>query len=376
MAKGETTITDLHVQGTLPTGLSGRLLAIGPDFDPDSPGIRSSDAPAGMVHSVLLHAGRTISYRSRWVLTASMAQRLGIAAPPGPTNAGRDIVASNIVSFGGSILALGDGSLAHELTPELDTLRRVDLAGRSCGLVAFPKRDRATGGLHVLTVAPTGTQAYVVVSSGALTRTCRILENAPTRITDLAVTRNRVVLAADGFVGVLPRSTDARTTWISTGLGSPVLVDAHDAGDRVVVYAITPSLERWTLHAASMTLDRKVLDPTPRRFACVNHQTEDGAPRFLWTAGERIVDKRDLDGTSHVRHVVRSGQPGDLVFVADAARAGDADGGWLVGLVHDLPRGETDLVVLDAADLAPVAGIRIHRHIPRDVRSTWIPATD
>ena len=374
--QGETTITGLHVQGTLPPGLSGRLLAIGPSVDANSSGNAIPGALDGMVHSVHLHAGRALSYRSRWVLTTSVAQRLRIDSPPGPRNTGPDIVARNIVAFGGSILALGEGSLAHELSPELDTLRRVDLAGQTRGLAAFPKRDPITGGLHILTVAPTGTQAHVVVSFGALTRTSRNLDDAPAQITDLVITRDRVVLAADGYIGLMPRGADTHTTWISTGLESSRLVHAHDVGDRVVVHAMTPSLERWTLQASSVTLHREVFDQKPRHFARTSDHPLDGAPRFLWTAGERTVDKRDLDTMNLLRTVGRSGQPGDLVFVDDATRPDDADGGWLVGFAHGQAPDETDLVVLDAANLAPIASVRIHRHIPYAANSTWVPSTD
>jgi len=373
--RGETTITELHVNGNLPAGLSGRLILIGPAPDADSSGIRSPDASAGMVHSVLLRAGAAISYRSRWVLTHTVAQRYGIAFPPGARNTGPDIVATNIVAFGGSLLAFGDGCLAHEFTPELDTLRRVDLAGHSRRLAAHPKSDPITGGLHLLTVGPTGTQAHVVVSSGALTRTSRVLGDAPTPIPDLAITRDRIVLAAEGFIGVLPRRAEAQTTWVSTGLDSAVLVHAHDVDDSVVAYVITPSLERWTLRSSSATMNREVLDRTPRRSARLSDHDADSTPQFLWTTAKRTVHKLDLHGTKHVRHVFRSGQPGDLEFVRDAARPTDADGGWLVGLVHDLHQKETDLVVLDAADLAGIAAIRIPRHIPHVVRSTWIPGT-
>ena len=71
--EGETTVTELDVQGNLPAGLSGRLLAIGPDSALDSSGIRAPDAHDAMIHSIHLHAGRVISYRSRWVLTGPLA---------------------------------------------------------------------------------------------------------------------------------------------------------------------------------------------------------------------------------------------------------------------------------------------------------------
>jgi carotenoid cleavage dioxygenase len=365
---GENTVVGLAARGTLPAGLSGQLFGIGPD----------NGSQGGVVHSVELHAGRSISYRSRWVITDAVARRLRMDSTPGPRNTGPDIVASNVVAFGGAILALGDGSLAYELTRDLDTLRRVDLAGQSRGLAAFPKRDPATGDLHVLAAAATGAQEHVVVSSGALTRRSRPVAGVPGRIKDLAVTRDRVLFVADGFFGVTANDGEAHTTWIATGVDAPLLVHAHDAGETVVVLAVTPSLERWTLHAASATVHRDVLDPTPRRFARTADHRADVAPRFLWTTRDATADKHDLTTTRSVSHNFRPDRrPGDLVFVADAARVSEADGGWLVGFVHHASRNETDLVVLDAADIArpAIAAVRIPRRIPRGLHSTWIPST-
>ena len=143
-------ISDLAVEGTLPIELSGRLVGIGPAL----PGHPDTAAADGMVHSVHLDAGKAISYRSRWILTDAVARRLGLPPSPGPRSSGPDIVAGGIVVFGGSILAVGEGSLAYELTADLDTLRRVDLAGQARGLAARPKHDPATGDLHLLAVEP------------------------------------------------------------------------------------------------------------------------------------------------------------------------------------------------------------------------------
>ena len=346
--RDDATITGLPVRGDLPAGLSGRLVAIGPDSEPDQ----------AEFHAVDLHEGRVLSYRSRWVSTDGVA-------------------ISNIIVFGGSILALGDGSPAYELTSDLTELRRVDLAGRSRGMSAYPKRDACTGDLHLLAAADSGAQAHVVVSSGALTRTSRPIPGAPSRLTDLAITSDHVVFVADGFAGVASRDGEARITWITTGVEAPHLVHARDAGDTIVVHALTPSIERWTLHAATATMQREVLDPTPRRFARTDVRPGDGVPRFLWTVGDVTADKCDLVTTSYVRHFFDSHHaPGDLVFVADPSRPSDADGGWLVGFVHHTSADETDLVVLDAADVhrSSLAMIRIPRRIARGHHSTWIPS--
>ena len=164
---------DLDVRGAVPPGLSGRLVGIDRD---------------GVVHSVLLGDGR-VSYRGRRVRT--------------------DAVVHNLVAFGGSMLAFGDDSPAYELRPEVDTLRRVDLAGHGRTLAAYPKHDPATGELHLIARDTAGVQAHVVVSAGALTRRSRPVLDAPDRIKDLALSRDHVVFVADGFVGVAPRDGEA-----------------------------------------------------------------------------------------------------------------------------------------------------------------------
>ena len=259
--------------------------------------------------------------------TDVVADRLGIERSPGPRTGCPDIIADSLVVFGGSILALGNGSLAYELTPDLDTVRRVDLAGQTRGLTGFPKIEPATGDLHLLTAASAGVQDHVVVSAGALTRTSRTITAAPAPVNDLAITCDRVVFVGNGFVGVTSRAPQANTTWLPTGADAARLVRAHDDGDTVIVIALTPSLERWSLTPApSPTVTRELLDPTPQH------------------------------------HVTTAGR---------------SDGGWLVGHVHDASMDQTDLVVRDASDitLTPVATVRIPGRVPRRIHTTWIPDT-
>src|SRR6478752_7017473 len=106
---------DLAVTGTVPTRLSGRYVGIG----------------EGMVHAVGVHAGRAVSYRHRSIATD----------------------ATNVIAFGTSILALGDGTLACELGAGLDAMRIVDLAGARRSLTARPVIAPVTGELHLVTFA-------------------------------------------------------------------------------------------------------------------------------------------------------------------------------------------------------------------------------
>jgi carotenoid cleavage dioxygenase-like enzyme len=341
----------LSMIGTLPAALSGRLLGIGSDVVNGT----------GVVHSVELHGGRITGHRSRLIDTDA-------AAP--------DVVARNIIGFGGSILALAKGSLAEELTADLATLRRVDLAGRSRRLAAVPKLDRATGELHLVAAGSSAPQVYVVVSAGSLTRRIWPLLGAPNRVTDLAISGDHVVFVTHGFLGVGARDGET-TRWIATGADAPALVHAYDAGDGVVVLAVTPSLERWTVHAGSGAVHREVLDPRPRRSALVG-PAHGERPQFVWTCGGDTVVKHELDGATSTTHVFESGcDASHLVFVADPARASTADGGWLVGFVHQASGDETDLVVLDAADIAgpAVATVRMPRLDAGGLHSTWIASS-
>ena len=199
----ETSIADLPVTGTLPAALAGRYLVIGSNpISPPQPGKPASGA--GMVHAITVHAAGTVSYRNRWITTDAAAQALGTEPVPGPRRGDNDVVASNIITFGSTILALGDGALAYELTADLATRRRVDLAGAGRGLRPRVDLDRQTGALHLLGAGPGNAQTYVTVSAGAMTRTTRPLDDAP-RVDDLTITRDHVVFLADGLIGVTPR---------------------------------------------------------------------------------------------------------------------------------------------------------------------------
>jgi carotenoid cleavage dioxygenase-like enzyme len=379
----EVIITGLRVEGTLPLSLSGRLLGIGPNPEGGDPSnARTPHANDGMVHSLHLQEGRAISYRSRRVITDTDADahRLELNPSPRPRNNG-----PHLVAFGSSILALGDGSLAYEMTSDLDTLRRVDLAGQSRAIASNLKRDPVTGDLHVLAVDASGATAHVVVSSGALTRTRHDLTGPHAPISDLAISRDGIVFAADGFVGFGTRCSDSHVTWIATELNAPNLLSAHDVENTIVVYTLTPALERWALHPASATVHREILDPRPQKFAETSRQSGGQSssqyaydiPRFLWTTTDFGINKHDLITMSTAHHFFERGQPGDLVFIADSARSSHADGGWLVGIVHETAADETEVVILDAADITspPVANIVIPRHIPRGLHVVWIPST-
>jgi len=331
---------DLDVRGAVPPGLSGRLVGIGRD---------------GVVHSFHFDRGR-VSYLARRI-------RIGTAV-------------TGLVAFEGTILVYGEDSSVRQLIPDRGTLRRVDLAGHGRSVASCPKYDPASGEVHLLANDWGGAQAHVVVASGALTRRSRLIVDAPASIQGLAIGKRHLVFVADGVAGVAARDGELRTTWVPTGAAAPWPIHTHRSGDNIILLALTPSLERWTLHADGGTFEREVLDPTPRHFAHICDSAVDQAPGSVWTAGDETIGRHSLVHSFHTSHSVRPGKPGDFVIIADATRSEDINSGWFVGLVHDPSTTTTDLRVSDAADITEaIATIRIPRPISHRLRCTWMPAT-
>jgi carotenoid cleavage dioxygenase-like enzyme len=314
----------------------------------------------GVLHSIQIHHGRELSYWSHRIRS------------DGATD-GSD---RELMVFGGSILTFGHGTLAQRLSPDLGSSAPVDLAGQSRRLAACPRRDPISGDLHLLATAPDGSQAHVVVSSGALTRRHRPIVDPPNRVIDLAIAGDHVLFATGGFLGIGARDLETGVHWIPIDVGSPALVHAQATDDSLLVVVLTPSLERWAIDPASRSIGREVLDPTPQRLARTNHSMSGTARPLIWTIGDRTVDTHDLATGRHINRRFDHRQPGDLAFVNDPTRLHDTDGGWLVGIVRASDR-DVELVLLDAADVAGpvVAAARLPALIPPDLHTVWIPST-
>lgn len=300
-------ITHLEVHGDVPEGLSGSLIAVG----------------ASAAHAVDLGAGQAASYRSRSL----------------PVDRGRHPrLATELVVFGQSILVFERGSRAFELSPDLEQLRQVDVAGQGRGLAAVAMRSAFTDDLHVVTAARYGTQSHVVVSADAFTRTDRPIFGGTGRVKAIAITQNCVVFAADGSVGLIARDGGDRITWIATNAEAPRLARADDVDGVTTLVTFTPARERWTLDATLSTFTREVLE-TP----------------------------------THVDANMRRTDPEHLVFVADDSRRHQPNGGWLVGFAHPLSADGAEVVVYDAADITrgAIATVDIPRPIPRRLNAAW-----
>ena len=287
------TETDLEVIGAIPHALAGRLVGIGRD---------------GVVRSFRFDRGR-VSYRVRSIRPVSFVE--------------------DLVAFDRSILVYGEDSSVRHLDLDLGTLRRVDLAGHLRTVDACPHYHAASDELHLVAGDWGGAQLHVVVPPGALTRRSRSIIDAPAPVHGLAIGGDHVVFLADGVVGVAARDGDLHASWRPTGVAAPWPVHTHRAGDAIVLLALTPLLERWTLHPDVAAIERSVLGPTPRRRAHPAAGHDANTPRWLWTADDETLVLLDLG------------------------------------------------VSPDAADRTDVAAVvHIPRPIPVGFRWTWMPATN
>jgi carotenoid cleavage dioxygenase len=337
----DTTLGNLEVHGTLPSALSGRYLQLGP-------------SPIGaMLHSITLDAGRGVAFESRSIATGA---------------------ADRIITFGNATFVVNDRGVTYALDG-----RRVDLAGARRGVSVMPRVDRFTGELHLVAVDATSAQLHVAISPGGHRRSVRLIDDAPGRITDLTVSYDHLVLLAGEFVGVTSRGDETeRVIWIAAASSAMHLATAFDDGDSVVVYTTGRALERLTLLPTIRTSRREVIDATPQTIVGNNERPSSASNRHLSTVSERAAHSHDLvAGTRRDHDFGMYRRPGELCFVAGPGRAHVDDGGWLVGLVHDEARGETDFVVLDAQaiDGPAVATVRIPRRLPLGNHVTWISAS-
>lgn len=81
----ELTLEHLAVQGSIPPGLDGRDLRIGPN--PITPPRAASHhwfVGDGMVHGLHIAGGQALWYRNRWVRSTKVGAALGEPAAPGP----------------------------------------------------------------------------------------------------------------------------------------------------------------------------------------------------------------------------------------------------------------------------------------------------
>ena len=430
----ELTLQDLAVTGTIPAGLDGRYLKMGPN--PANPGGAGQHwfLGDGMIHGVALRNGRALWYRNRWIRSRLAAASLGRAPAPGPRRGRNDTVNTNVVDVGGRAFALVEaGSFPVELSDDLEQQRYNPFDGTLDGSFSgHPHRDPLTGEHHAIAydgniqdvvrhvvVADDGAvrrDVPVAVADGPCIHDCALTARFVILL-DLPVTFSmRAVLGGHSFpfrwnpahparIGLLPRRGDqADIVWcgIDPCFVFHVANAFDDADGRVVLDVVAYDtmftsggsgldalgrLERWTIDPRTRSVDRRVLDPTPQEFPRVDERRFGRLYRYAYTVsvppdgdpqlnGATRLYKHDLQsGDRRVHDFGENGVPGEFVFIPASAEA-EEDEGWLIGFVIDRLADATDLTILDARrfEAPPVATVRIPHRIPPGFHGNWFGA--
>jgi len=431
----EVTLDSLEVEGSIPPGLDGRYVRIGPNpVKPPNPAAYHWFMGDGMVHGVRLKGGKALWYRNRWIRSNAVSTALGEPPAPGPRNERTDTVNTNVLGHAGKTWALVEaGGYPVEIDDNLETVAHNPFAGTlKNAFSAHPHLDPATGEMHAICYnAPDlNTIRHVVVgrdgrvrreepiavSHGPSVHDCMLTEKY-ILVFDLPVTFSmKTLLAGHPFpyswnpghparVGLLPRE----------GRGSDVLwcdvepcyvfhpCNAFETADgRVVVDVVAHEtmfaqstqgpdskkvmFERWTIDPRARRVARKVIDPIAQEFPRFDERRIGKQYRYAYAVALARHDDEFLPASQLIRHDLETGGrethefgarrfPGEFVFVP--AHPGAAEGeGWLMGYVIDGAAQTTGLVIIDARNFSdkPQATITIPHRVPPGFHGNWIPA--
>jgi carotenoid cleavage dioxygenase len=323
------------------------------------------------------------------------------------------------------------GSYPVELSDELESIAYRDFGGGLKGpFTAHPHEDPLTGELHAITYdAMTPDTIWHV----AIDRTGKVLRELPIpvkhgpSIHDCAIT-GRFVLVFDlpvtfsmrtllggarfpyrwnpehrARVGLVPRDGGTEdVVWCEI---DPCYVfhvaNAFDREDGKVVVDCAVyetmfdgnddgpagqalGLERWVIDPAARRVERRTLDATSQEFPRPDERYFGRAYRYAWAIGLPADDSRFLGVAALFRHDLVTGErtahdfgpdriPGEFVFVPRHADAAEGEG-WMMGYVIDEASDTTDLVILDAMDMAaePIARVHIPHRVPPGFHGNWL----
>jgi carotenoid cleavage dioxygenase-like enzyme len=424
---------DLPVEGALPPELIGRYLRNGPNPLPGEPSSHWFTGH-GMVHGVRLREGRAEWYRNRWVRTRALAGESMVRAD-GTVDRGVGHANTHVIEHAGRIMALVESSFPHVLTPELDTVGPFDFDGRlTTAMTAHPKTDPVTGELHFFGygMRPPYLTYHRLSAGGELVASAEIGVPGPTMMHDFAITDRHAVFLDlpmtfqlerlgrglpfgwdDGYgarIGVMPLERPGVVRWFDvepnyvfhvgnahTDAAGRVVLDAarYGAADAVAMWdglgpdpagpasaaAATGAarLHRWELDPATGAVTETALDDRAVEFPTLDDERVGREARYRYAVaddrGRAGIVKFDAAlGTRAEHDLGPDTVAGEAVFVPSGAPGRAEDDGWLLSITTRRDRGASQLLVLDATDVAgpPVAAVVLPRGVPAGFHGSWI----
>jgi carotenoid cleavage dioxygenase-like enzyme len=343
---------------------------------------------------------------------------------------------THIVEHAGRRLALWEGGLPTEVTPGLDTVGEYDFDGRLRGaMTAHPRLDPRTGEMLMFgySLFEPYLRYHVVDADGTLSHSTELDLPAPVMMHDLVMTEHHAVFLDSPFVfdianlgrgplvrwmpdhgariGVLPRrGAAADIRWFEIEPGHVQhFWSGWESGNRIEFHGSRYDDPDFGLDNSTDLEQRSALDHNARParfwvdldegragwepmddlegdFNRINPAYDGIAVRHLYMSGftrsdrhlgdfDAVVKYDDGTGTRSVWSAGPLGHVGESVFAADPAGTAEDDG-WLLNAVYYDDRDATDLVILDARDVAagPVATVHLPRRMPFGFHANWFPA--
>lgn len=343
---------------------------------------------------------------------------------------------THIVRHAGRYLALWEGGLPTEVTASLATVGEYDFDGRLKGaMTAHPRLDPRTGEMLFFgySLFAPHLRYYVVDAAGSLVHKVAIDLPAPVMMHDFVITEDHVVFLDSPIVfnmeslgqgpmvswkpengtrvGVMPRRGSAEDiSWFEIDPGhvqhfwggwvegnriefSGSRFDAPDFGidsdapSDEATYSSEPGRPaRYSVDLAKGTAGWEPFDDLGGDFNRINDAWNGVRTRWLYMSAftepdrtigdfDTIVKYDETDGTRTMWSSGSHGHVGECVFAPDPAGSAEDDG-WILNVVYHDDRDSSDLVVLDARDIAagPLATVHLPRRVPFGFHANWFPA--
>jgi all-trans-8'-apo-beta-carotenal 15,15'-oxygenase len=139
-------------------------------------------------------------------------------------------------------------------------------------------------------------------------------------------------------------------------------------------------LWRFQLNFAAGTVERELIEPRCCEFPTVNPEQVGQDYRYLFMGvANSSIGNAPLQGITKIDLMTKEQQTwtaaptgfvSEPVFVAKPQPQSEDDG-WLITLVYEGDRNETDVVILSAIDLSVVAKLHLPHHLPYGLHGTW-----
>lgn len=349
-----------------------------------------------------------------------------------PLAQGRDggVANTNILSHAGRLLALEEAHAPFEMAGDLASVGYADDYGGR--VTAHPKIDPATGEMvwfaYGVGEAPlsAGMSYGVTGPDGRVVRRQDFEAPFAAMVHDFMVTESHVLFPVlpltasleramtgkpafawepdkGAFVGVMRRDADVSTIrWIEVPAGYVFHpMNAWDEDGRIVAevfrYDAAPlfpnadgspgartaaQLHRWTFDLATGQSRQEQLDDLDGEFPRFDERWTGRKHRYGWFAADSTGAKSvKLNAIAHLdrqtgrRNVLDFGPDlvSEPVFVPASDEAAEGEG-WVLAVVWRAAENRSDLVVLDAQDIAagPVATAHVPRRVPFGFHGNWV----